>query len=274
MIKTPLSTAIGGAFWTPSCTVIGGNEKPFGDADIQAMFANGKKGFWYDPYDLNTMFQDDTAEIPVAALEQTVGMIMDKSGNNNHATQNTASRKPFVNSSGLSFDGVDDGLFTPNIDLTQSTNLTIIVLSKRLSNTLNQTILASSSLFSTNSGAVLLDSTVSTTTSRLAYSDANLVNRNLVSSVENSRNKNVLTVAKIDLVTKHLSLKEDEAVVSSTISALTSANFGNFVWNIGRRNGSNAFNGYISQMLMINRALTEFETAKLTAYFNKKAGVA
>jgi hypothetical protein len=28
MIKTPLSTMIGGAFWTPSCTVIGGGSRP------------------------------------------------------------------------------------------------------------------------------------------------------------------------------------------------------------------------------------------------------
>lgn len=28
MIKTPLSTVIGGAFWTPGCTVIGGGSRP------------------------------------------------------------------------------------------------------------------------------------------------------------------------------------------------------------------------------------------------------
>lgn len=78
MIKTPLSTVIGGAFWTPGATVIGGNT-PTLDQQIQKLFANGEQGFYYDPNDLSTMYQDAEGTVPVTAVGQPVGLILDKS---------------------------------------------------------------------------------------------------------------------------------------------------------------------------------------------------
>ena len=51
MIRTPLSTVIGGAFWTPSCTVIGG-AKLSSETVMKKLFSNGEQGFFYDPNDL------------------------------------------------------------------------------------------------------------------------------------------------------------------------------------------------------------------------------
>lgn len=67
MIKTPLSTVIGGAFWTPGATVIGGSTPTF-DQQIQKLFANGEQGFAYDPNDLSTMYQDAAGAVPVTAV--------------------------------------------------------------------------------------------------------------------------------------------------------------------------------------------------------------
>ena len=78
MIKTPLSTVIGGAFWTPGATVISGNAPTF-DQQIQKLFANGEQGFWYDPNELSTMYQDAAGTIPVTAAGQPVGLMLDKS---------------------------------------------------------------------------------------------------------------------------------------------------------------------------------------------------
>ena len=44
---------------------------------IRQLFANGEPGFWLDPSDLSTMYQDSTT--PVTAVEQPVGLILDKS---------------------------------------------------------------------------------------------------------------------------------------------------------------------------------------------------
>ena len=78
MIKTPLSTMIGGAFWTPSATILGGTSKTFNQI-IKSLFANGEQGFFYDPNDLTTMFQDAVGTVPVTGAGQPVGLILDKS---------------------------------------------------------------------------------------------------------------------------------------------------------------------------------------------------
>lgn len=78
MIKTPLSTVIGSAFWTPGCTVIGGTSKTLNQL-IKSLFANNEQGFAYDPNDLGTMFQDAAGTIPVTAVGQPVGLMLDKS---------------------------------------------------------------------------------------------------------------------------------------------------------------------------------------------------
>ncbi|SDH27724.1 hypothetical protein SAMN05428952_100994 [Nitrosomonas sp. Nm132] len=60
------------------------------------LFVNNEQGFWYDPSDFSTMFQDSAGTIPVTSVGQSVGRILDKSGNGNHATQATTSKKPIL----------------------------------------------------------------------------------------------------------------------------------------------------------------------------------
>lgn len=45
----------------------------------ESLFANGEQGVWYDPSDFTTMFQDAAGTTPVTAVEQPVGLILDKS---------------------------------------------------------------------------------------------------------------------------------------------------------------------------------------------------
>jgi len=82
---------------------------PFTPADL---FRGGVNGFWFDPSDLTTLFQDSAGTIPVTAANQPVGKILDKSGNGNHAIQATSSKLPMLRSDGwlwwLDFDGIDD----------------------------------------------------------------------------------------------------------------------------------------------------------------------
>ena len=43
------------------------------------LFSNGKRGVWYDPSDLSTMYQESTGGTPVTADNQPVGLMLDKS---------------------------------------------------------------------------------------------------------------------------------------------------------------------------------------------------
>lgn len=43
------------------------------------LFGTGAPGAWYDPSDLTTLFQDSAGTVPVTAVEQPVGLMLDKS---------------------------------------------------------------------------------------------------------------------------------------------------------------------------------------------------
>ena len=48
-------------------------------ASPAALFANGEVGVWYDPSQINTLFQDSAGTTPVTGPNQTVGLMLDKS---------------------------------------------------------------------------------------------------------------------------------------------------------------------------------------------------
>ena len=60
------------------------------------LFFNAEQGVWYDPSDFSTLFQDSAGTTPVTAVGQPVGLILDKSGRGNHATQATAASRPVL----------------------------------------------------------------------------------------------------------------------------------------------------------------------------------
>lgn len=63
-----------------------------------SLFAHNEPGFWYDPSDLSSMYQDSAGTTPVTAVEQAVGRILDKSGRGNHAIQPGATNRPILRS--------------------------------------------------------------------------------------------------------------------------------------------------------------------------------
>jgi len=95
----------------PMINSILGSETEFSILDL---FTGGQQGAWYDPSDLSTLFQDAAGTTPVTADGDPVGLMTDKSGNGNDASQAVAAARPTYKTDGilhwLEFDGVDDGL--------------------------------------------------------------------------------------------------------------------------------------------------------------------
>jgi len=87
----------------------GGGAVPFSIADL---FASSEQGAWYGPSDLSTLFQDSAGTTPVTTAGQPVGLMLDKSGNANHATQATAAARPTYQTAPdrATLDKVDDRL--------------------------------------------------------------------------------------------------------------------------------------------------------------------
>lgn len=67
-----------------------------GQFNPMKLFALGEQGAWYDPSDLSTLYQDAAGTTPVTAVEQPVGLMLDKSGRGNHAFQTTATSRPVL----------------------------------------------------------------------------------------------------------------------------------------------------------------------------------
>lgn len=115
----------------------GGIHLPFTPLDL---FKNGEHGAWYDPSDLSTLFQDAAGTIPVTADGDPVGLMLDKSGNGNHATQSTSARRPVYHTDGvmhwLEADGVNDFMLTKPVEQipTDAHGMSIIMAAMRVSN--------------------------------------------------------------------------------------------------------------------------------------------
>lgn len=88
-----------------------------------SLFAAGEQGAWFDPSDFTTLFQDDAGTIPVTAVEQTVGRMLDKSGRGNHASQATSGSRPIVSARYNILTG-SETLSTQTV-ATQATNYTL-----------------------------------------------------------------------------------------------------------------------------------------------------
>ena len=63
---------------------------------VRLLFSSSEQGAWYDPSDMSTLFQDSAGTVPVTAVEQPVGRMLDKSGRGNHATQATTTKRPVL----------------------------------------------------------------------------------------------------------------------------------------------------------------------------------
>lgn len=74
------------------------------------LFTAGVDGAFFEIADTQTLFQDDAGAVQVSAAGQSVGLILDKSGNDNHASQTIELFRPKyqVSPARIVSDGIDD----------------------------------------------------------------------------------------------------------------------------------------------------------------------
>lgn len=285
MIKTPLSTVIGGAFWTPKATILGDTSKTF-DQTIQSLFANGEQGFFYDPNDLSTMFQDAAGTVPVTGAGQPVGLILDKSGRNNHAYQTTSASRPILRQNAitgayyLEFDGSDDFLRTNGIDFTVTDKVSLFAGVRKLRGTTAESILELGSSPYNSFGAFWLNSNALVLGDIWLAIAQGSTNRVGFSKLAPSGNNHVFS-AKLDFAE---SVAEDEVKprLNGSSAGFTrgfgtnagTGNFGNYPLYIGRRGGTQTpFNGHIYSLIGVGRLSTDSETAVIENELANRTGV-
>lgn len=111
-----------------------------------SLFKGDANGVWYDPSDLRTLFQDEAGTTPVTADGDPVGLMWDKSGNGNHASQSVAASRPVYRTDGtlhwLQFDGVDDHLKVPDNPSLRQTQMSFVLSYLSTTETKRQDILS------------------------------------------------------------------------------------------------------------------------------------
>lgn len=247
---------------------------------IRNLFANNDQGFWYDPSDLSTMFQDAAAgTVPVTGAGQPVGLILDKSGRNNHAYQTTSASRPILRQNAitgayyLEFDGSDDFLVTNSIDFTATDKVSLFAGVRKLSDAYVGAIAEFSVNTNNNVGSFWLISPLS-------------ANANSVSFASRG---SATTVASIGLLSAPVSavlrgvgdISGDNASVyvnanlgDKRVTDQGTGNYGNYPLYIGRRAGTTLpFNGHIYSLIGVGRLTTNDETIAIEKELAKRTGV-
>lgn len=278
MIKTPLSTVLGGAFWTPSCTVIGGQQS-FSQL-IKKLFSNSEQGFFYDPNDLSTMYQDAAGTVPVTATGQPVGLIRDKSGRNNHAFQTVSASRPILQRNAttgayyLAFDGVDDFLQTSSINFTATDKVSLFAGVRKLSDATNGILLELSASITNNSGTFCVFAPRSIGgAGNFGFASKGTVLTEVSTPAILAPVSAVISV-KSSILASVLSMRVNGALSASSNNSQGTGNYGNYPLYIGRRGGTLLpFNGHIYGLISIGKLTTDDETAVIEKELAKRVGV-
>lgn len=241
-----------------------------------SLFAKGEQGVWYDPSDMTTLFQDNLGTVPVTAAGQVVGMMKDKSGRGNHATQSSVGSKPILRNSGalwwLEFDGVDDFLVTSSVDFTATDKMSVFAGVRKLSDAATGIVVELSYDTNANLGTFYLAAPVSAADP--SYTFAAKATRVV------GRQGTPYAAPITNVVSGQVALRvsQEIRVNGTTFSGSTPAhvagNFGNYPLYIGRRAGTLfPFAGYLYG-LIVRGALTDAAGITSTEKFmGTKSGV-
>ena len=276
MIKTPLSTVIGGAFWTPGATILGSSSQNPTQL-IKSIFASNEQGFFYDPDDLSTMFQDTAGTVPVTGIGQPVGLMLDKSGRNNHARQTDSARKPKLQRNAttgayyLAFDGVDDFLQTDSIDFTATDKVSLFAGVRRLSDAGVSIIAEFSANSASNANSFYL---VGLSNSAIQFNSRGSGNSTTASSQRFPAPAPMVISSVGDISGKVSKIRANSGGYAVNVGDQGTGNYGNYPLYIGRRGGTALlFNGHIYGLIGIGKLVSDNEIVNIEKELAKRTGV-
>lgn len=271
MIKTPLSTVIGGAFWTPGATILGSSSQNLTQL-IKSLFSLGEQGFAYDPNDLTTLYQDAAGTIPVTAAGQPVGLMKDKSGRNNHASQTVSASRPILQRNAttgayyLAFDGVDDFLWTNNIDFTATDKVSLFA-------GLNIVVTATGCVIEMGTNAAANNGSFGLFKGSTAIQWASRGTTGVLGAQYSTPVYPDVLCAKAAINTPLLTVRRNAILNIDDKRTQGTGNYGNYPLFIGRRAGTTLpFSGHLYSLIGIGRLTTDSETITLEKYIAKNTG--
>ena len=268
--------------WSDMSTILGYSNATF-EGLIVSLFSDNEQGFFYDPNDLTTMFQDAAGIVPVTAVGQSVGLIRDKSGNNNHAFQTASASRPILRKNAvtdanyLEFDGSDDFLRTNNIDFTATDKMSLFAGLNRTGNANVGTVLETGSSFTNPTGGFGIKFPVGVGTSTLnllASAGGSSVSTGEVVSPNMLVYSGFIDLSKTTAI-KQINFKVNGVLVNTTRSSLAgNGNLANVPVYIGRRAGvSRPFKGHIYGLIGVGKLTSDDEVINIEKELAKRIGV-
>lgn len=253
-----------------------------GGFSLLSLFSGGAEGAWFDPSDISTLFQDSAGTTPVTASGQPVGLMLDISGNGNHATQATSSKRPtYTTGSGLAwlaFDGADDAMATAAIDFTGTDKMSMFAGVRRIDATVGIITELSNNVGSNgNPGSFYLVS--GTDAGFTAYSSLSRGTINPggpgVAGFNDSTNPSTDVVSVTHDIAGDLSTMRTNGVAGTSGTGNKGAgNFGNYTLYIGSRNQITLyFKGNLYGLIIPGKLVSAAEIASTEAYLAAKTGV-
>jgi hypothetical protein len=247
---------------------------------MKNLFSNNEQGFFYDPNDLSTMYQDAAGTVPVTGVGQPVGLIRDKSGRNNHAYQTTSASRPILRKNAvtganyLEFDGSDDSLQTNNIDFTATDKVSLFAGVRKLSDSTNGILLELSASITTNSGTFCVFAPRFTG----GAGNFGLISKGTVLTEVSTpailAPVSAVISVKSSILASVLSMRVNGALSASSNNSQGTGNYGNYPLYIGRRGGTLLpFNGHIYGLIGVGKLASDTETATIEKEIAKRVGV-
>lgn len=259
-----------------------GLESPFGTSrgfTPYSLFSSGQQGFWYDPSDFSTMFQDAAGTIPVAAQNDPVGLIRDKSGKGNHASQSSATSRPLLKQDGtgryyLAFDASNDSLATSAIDFTATDKMTLCLGVRKVVDGANAIIAELSASRATNAGSFALLGPGTNVTGDYLFRSRGSTDAVTAATPASyaAPVTNVLTCLG-DISGDVSNLRVNGALVVTGSNDQGTGNYGNYALYIGSRGGTTLrYNGRIYSIVGVGSALSAAQLASTESWVNAKTG--
>ena len=282
VLITPKITNLGYSnLWTDMSTILG-YASNFAQ-QIQKLFANGEQGFFYDPNDLSTMFQDAAGTIPITAAGQLVGLIRDKSGRNNHAYQTASASRPILRRNAttgayyLAFDGVDDFLVTNNINFTATDKVSLFAGVRKLSDAATAVVAELGTDSITVNGTFGLFAPAGTGVTKFQFLSRGATGTNYAQALNAIYNAPISAVVRGigSIANQNSELHVNRALAGKSPTGLTGAgNYSASPLYIGRRAGlSLPFSGNLYGLIGVGRLTTDGETLALEKAIAKATGV-
>lgn len=247
---------------------------------VRALFKNNEVGFFYDPNDLSTMYQDAGETVPVTAAGQPVGLVKDKSGRNNHAYQTNAASRPLLQRNAttgayyLAFDGTDDFLVTNSINFTATDKISVFAGVRKLSDATFRVITEFSGSTDTNNGTFFLVAPRNNTLGNFGFRSKGTSNGDVTSPSSYISPHSAVLNGVGDISQDSSILRINGLQVGTGITDQGTGNYGNYPLYIGRRGGTTLpFNGHIYSLIGIGRLTTDSETTALEKELAKRTGV-